>query len=42
MTNNEAILAYVRFEKEYEFVGQMLFARKLITDITGKSIFEEM
>lgn len=41
--NNEAILmTYVRFLKEDDLHEEMLFARKLITDTKGETIFEEL
>ncbi|XP_060862357.1 protein FAM200C-like [Metopolophium dirhodum] len=40
LPNNEALLlAYVRFVKEGKIVQEMLFARTLITDTKGESIF---
>lgn len=39
MTNNEAILTYVRYQKEDQLVEKILFAKKL-KDTMGKLIFE--
>jgi len=40
LLNNEALLlAYVRFVKEGKIVQEILFARTLITDTKGESIF---
>ena len=41
MTGNEALLlAYVPFIQEDNFVEEMLFARSLMTDTKGESIFK--
>lgn len=40
MPNNEALLlAYVRFVSKGKIIQEMLFARTLIADTTGESIF---
>ncbi|KFD45962.1 hypothetical protein M513_13169 [Trichuris suis] len=40
--NDALLMVYVRFRRGTELTEEMLFARRIKTDVTGLSIFEEM